>query len=354
MSFFINKYKWLIFLLVQILLWNILSSQTTIIDNIYIPFIFKSIAHFLGYVSSIFSFSIGLVIWYILGIFLIYKTIKFLKSKNKNLKKSSDKIFKTLNVIYPIYMLMWGLAYYQSPIATKLNYDISNIKTSELDSLCKNLISKTNAERSLLPDSILPAFENTISIAKTTAQNINLPHPVLKIATGSRLLSYMNTGGIYNFMSGEANVNAETLPFELPSTSMHELAHQQGYASEDEANFIAYASCKNHKNPLFRYSANYGVVFTAINKLWAIDSTLAKSYYENLSAQVKKDRRLEKEHWEKYQNPFDTYIVRPFYNQFLKSNGQEEGVNSYNKVLELLIGEKRKVGKLKVKKTITS
>lgn len=297
----------------------------------------------MGYISSIFSFSIGLVIWYILGIYLIYKTIKLLKSKNKNFKIAFEKTFKTLNIIYPIYMLMWGLAYYQSPLATKLNFNISNIKTSELEGLCKDLIFKTNTERSLLPDSILPAFENTISIAKTSAKNINFPHPVLKIAAGSTLLSYMNTGGIYNFMSGEANVNATTLAFELPFTSMHELAHQQGYASEDEANFMAYTSCKNHKDPLFRYSANYGIVFTAINRLWAVDSTLAKSYYENLSPQVKKDRWLDKEHWKKYQNPVDTYIVRPFYNQFLKSNGQEDGTNSYNKVLELLIGEQRKV-----------
>ena len=51
-------------------------------------------------------------------------------------------------------------------------------------------------------------------------------------------LSYMGFGGYMNPFTGEAQVNALLPKYLFPTTTLHEMSHQIGYASESEANFI--------------------------------------------------------------------------------------------------------------------
>jgi len=64
-------------------------------------------------------------------------------------------------------------------------------------------------------------------------------------------MSYLGIGGVYFPFTGEANVNISMPHTSIPFTACHEMAHQIGFAREDEANFIAYIACKNHPSPDF-------------------------------------------------------------------------------------------------------
>ena len=67
-------------------------------------------------------------------------------------------------------------------------------------------------------------------------------------------MSYTNITGIYSPFTAEANVNVSVPKSTLLFTTMHEMAHQRGFASENEANFIAYLTCIAHPDVDFQYS----------------------------------------------------------------------------------------------------
>ena len=54
------------------------------------------------------------------------------------------------------------------------------------------------------------------------------------------MLSYLGISGIFIPFTCEANVNATLPDWEIPFTACHELAHQRGFAREDEANYVGY------------------------------------------------------------------------------------------------------------------
>ena len=250
-------------------------------------------------------------------------------------------------------MLTWGLAYHKMPLEKLMGLNTQNIKNQEVVDLCKELIDSTNKKRSLLSDTQIhkSSYEDIFKYAPAAYTNLrgrfhflDYKNPSIKKAAGSDLLAYMSTSGIYMFPSGEANINTNNVLYDVPYVTTHEMAHQLGFASEDEANFLAYLACRNYPNPLFQYSAYYGTVFRALNKVWEIDSTLSKELYAKLDPKVIADREKEKVVWMKFRNPIQKYIVSPFYDIFLKSNGQEEGSRSYDLVLDLMVAERRKAG----------
>jgi hypothetical protein len=350
------KFISIIFLPIQFVFFKIISSNPDWIEDYYSKRFFKSVSSFLRIITSPFNFSVGLVLVYILSFilfFFILKEIIKLKKGKTNIMKIWVNVLAYLSPIYLFFMLTWGLAYHKVPIENLMDLDTENIKDQELIDLCKALIYAANQKRSTLSDEQLQksSFDEVFEIAPEAYRNLKSQfsfleyhHPSIKKAAGSDFLAYMNTSGVYMFPSGEANININNMLYDAPYVTTHEMAHQMGFASEDEANFLAFLACRSYPNPLFQYSAYYGTVFRALNKVWEIDSTLSKELYAKLDPQVIADREMEKAVWIKFKNPFQRYIVSPFYDLFLKSNGQEEGSRSYDLVLDLMVAERRKAG----------
>ncbi|MCP9766424.1 DUF3810 domain-containing protein [Lacihabitans sp. LS3-19] len=346
----------IILLPIQFVFFKIISSNPDWIEDYYSRRFFKGLSSFLRIITSPFNFSIGLVLVYILSfilVFFIVKEITKLRKGETNFKRILINVLAYLSPIYLFFMLTWGLAYHKMPIEKLMHLDKKNIKDQEVIDLCKTLVDSTNKKRSALSDVQISksSFDEIFDEAPEAYTNLkgqfpflNYKHPSIKKATGSNLLAYMSTSGVYMFPSGEANVNTNNMLYDAPYVTTHEMAHQLGFASEDEANFLAFLACKNHPNPLFQYSAYYGTVFRALNKVWEIDSTQSKELYGKLDPKVIADREKEKAVWIKFRNPIQRYIVSPFYDFFLKSNGQEEGSRSYDLVLDLMVAERRKAG----------
>ena len=79
-----------------------------------------------------------------------------------------------------------------------------------------------------------------------------------KAISCSTVLSAMDFTGFYFPFTGEANLNVDCPASFLPSTIVHEMAHQRGIASEQECNFIAIAVSLASGDPVYRYSVSGG------------------------------------------------------------------------------------------------
>jgi hypothetical protein len=138
-------------------------------------------------------------------------------------------------------------------------------------------------------------------------------------------------------------VNTTSPRFLEPFVSLHEIAHQVGYAKEDEANFVAFLACRNYLSDIFQYSLYYNLYTYALREINKRDSLLAKEFYNKLDTQVKKDIIYHYEFYKKYKNPVEP-IIMWFYGHYLRANNQPMGKDTYNEVVALLVAYYKKYG----------
>lgn len=162
------------------------------------------------------------------------------------------------------------------------------------------------------------------------------PKPVLF----SELMSYADIGGMYFPFTVESNINTSGPFFTLPATMAHELAHQCGFMREDEANFIAYLTCKDDADPLVRYSGLTLAFDHASSALARTDYEAYVAVYGSLAYEVRADRSARLEYWARYEGPV-AHVSNAANNTYLRANGQTDGTASYGRMVDLLLAEQR-------------
>jgi Protein of unknown function (DUF3810) len=344
------------FLPIQIIVFARLTNSAEFIEKYYTASLFKNLTLLLRKVTGWFQLSLGLalnnllvllIVSYIL--WLIYNIFK----KRIIFKSLFINTLAGFSALYFFYMIFWGMAYHKKPIDTILALNKKEIQLGEIVKLCNKMIFQANQSRNLLSEDRLyntsfdTVFNQTTSTYNSLAQSnpiFKYQNPSIKKAFMSDALSYLGTSGIYYFWSGEANINTNLYPFEVPYVASHEVAHQLGFASEDEANFVAYLNCKNSKDPLFIYSYSSGIMYKTLWTITESDSLLAKNLYAKINPAIIADREKVRNRWEKYKNPIQKYVFGVIYDLFLKSNGEKDGRLSYEQDIELIIAEERKNG----------
>ena len=91
----------------------------------------------------------------------------------------------------------------------------------------------------------------------------------------------MGFSGYINPFTIEANINSKIPIISYASTISHEIAHQIGYASENEANYIGILSNQISSNLEINYSGN----------LIALQYLLSELYYVNKNLYLEKKKK---------------------------------------------------------------
>lgn len=158
------------------------------------------------------------------------------------------------------------------------------------------------------------------------------PKPVLF----SKLMSRFNYTGFYFPFTGEANINTDAPLCLMPATVAHEMAHQKGIASEQEANFAAVLACSLSGEPIYEYSGwLFGYIYLS-NALYRHDRQSGAEISSRLPNEVKADLNTNNGYWDRNKTWF-AEIGETVYDTFLKSYGQNDGVQSYGAVVDMLI-----------------
>lgn len=152
----------------------------------------------------------------------------------------------------------------------------------------------------------------------------------------SLLQTYNGTSGYLNPLTGEAQVNDRIPKTGYPTTVCHEMAHQIGWAAENEANFIGYLAALNNNDVYFKYSAYRMAFGYLISELRRHDKNSYKEVIVLVNKGVLKDFKASSEFWEQYQNPIEP-LIKKGYSSYLKANKQSKGILSYNYVVDLII-----------------
>jgi len=110
-----------------------------------------------------------------------------------------------------------------------------------------------------------------------------------------------------------------------------------GYAKENEANFIGILSSVNSKNLFLSYSGNIQALRYLINEIRKADKKESQKIIQKINKGVLKNINKAEKKLKKYSNPVEPYL-KEVYGLYLKANNQKDGIQSYNQVVNLLVG----------------
>jgi len=297
----------------------------------------------LRFISSIFPFAIGDIIYAILIGFVLYKIFRFYKGRKTLTKK--DRLVVPLQVLnfflilFIVFKIVWGLNYSRPSVSQALFIGYEKYNVKELVLLGNYFVDKTNALK--LKQGKIPVYTiNQLELKSAEAYALmshknklfTYQNPCLKSVLNSWMISKIGIEGYYAPLSGEANMNMNLPDFVKPYVSCHEIAHQLGIAYEDEANLLGYLTASNSNDVNYQYSANYEMLRYILFEIRMKSPDDYKLLYAKLLPQVLADFKTEKEFWRKYNGDMFGYMDAAF-DRFLKLNNQKKGIDSYQDIV---------------------
>lgn len=343
-----SKYILPLFLIVQIIFYKILVYFPDFVEGFYSKNLYIRISHFLRMLLGKIPFSVGDFFYGLLIISMISWFWRIRKTWKTDWKDHLLKIVGKISIYYFLFHLLWAFNYYREPLSQKMNIK-REYSDADLLAFTKKLIIKTNEiqfkitkdknEKIQLPYSQEEVFKMNIN----GYDNLAREHSYFKYETlsvkqslFSLPLTYMGFGGYLNPFTNEAQVNNLLPMYSFPLTSSHEMAHQIGFASENECNFIGVLASVKNNNLYFQYSG-YSFALRYCLGIWKFKN---EKIFEILKKQVNtgilKNYQESQDFWKKY----DTFIDKGFhflYDNFLKSNNQKDGMESYSRFIDLMI-----------------
>lgn len=258
-------------------------------------------------------------------------------------------VLSSASLLYFIFITLWGLNYYRIPLEDTLQLNLSPRSVEELVTLYNDLITQTNESREQVLETNEGIFTTNETVtdlfkraplgyeaAATQYPFLGGDYGLPKAVFLSDLMSYTNITGIYSPFTAEANVNVSVPETTLLFTTMHEMAHQRGFASENEANFIAYLTCIAHPDVDFQYSGYLNALSYVNRALARVDREQLILLNEKLSDGVRRDLNFQTKYWKQYEGKVEETFTQM--NQtYLKLNGVTDGVQSYGRVVDLLL-----------------
>lgn len=249
--------------------------------------------------------------------------------------------------VYAGFCLLWGVFYGADSFQDKSGLTARGGTVEELTALTQRFADELSelaprverdengcfaVSRQAIFDDAMTAYDGIVA----EFDCLSKPRAMPKAFVSSRGMSYLDFSGFYFPFTGEANLNDESPAVYLPANICHELAHQQGIATEQECNFVAILAATSHESPAYRYSGYLMGYVHLGNALYRADPEAWQAIRDSLPDTVRADLRQNSVYWAQFHGLVNTAATK-VYDGFLKSNGVADGVQNYGTVVDLLL-----------------
>ena len=252
--------------------------------------------------------------------------------------------------LYLTFMLLFGYAYHVPSITAYLPYQSEKHDVETLAKVTKQIVAQLNAssqkvDRSAQGEVEFLSFEDLNKTINDSYQAVvrkyDLPYTTKlgRVKSAGYLsvpMSYAGIAGIFVPFTAEATVSGDTVATNVPFDMAHEQAHVLGVAPENEAGFMAFLACYESGNPDLMYSALLGSYIYASNALYSADYEAWGQVNVLLDPSVRQDIVRINEHYNQYETPIRD-VGNAINDTYLQSNGQDDGVDSYGFMVDLLL-----------------
>jgi len=232
-------------------------------------------------------------------------------------------------LVYLAFLGAWGLNYRRTPLAEKLVFDEARITPEAHAALGDRAVAALNAEyakaheRPIQLEGLYSAFVDAHRALGGSGVVTGVPKTTL-------LGWYFHKASIAGMTDPfflETMLAPDLLDVERPFVIAHEWAHLAGYADESEANFIAYLTCQRGDAAaryssalmLIGYAPGTRALKEALEMGPKIDLYAIQTRYRQTSGMLR-------------------FAARESYDRYLKANRVEKGIESYDAVVQLILG----------------
>lgn len=334
-----------LFLLFQIIFLRFLAFFPETVERFYSNGLYVYISHFSRTLLGEIPFSIGDIIY---GTTIIYCIYWFYKNRKLHWKRKLWSVLNFLSVFYFLFHLLWAFNYYRVPLFEKMNIK-TEYSEADLVTFTEKLITKTNDVQLAITKNqnekvTNPYSQDSIfSMTQNGYDNLSKIYPFFQYEIPSRKkslfslpLTYMGFGGYLNPFTNESQVNDKLPIYGFPNVVCHEMAHQIGYASESECNFIGFLAGIKNEDLYFQYSALSNALRYCMSNIAMKNEKQFEVLKKKINSGIIANYKESDLFWKQYDTIIDKGF-HAFYDQFLKTNQQEDGIDSYSKFVDLLI-----------------
>jgi hypothetical protein len=231
--------------------------------------------------------------------------------------------------VYLVFLATWGLNYRRVPMVEKVAFEPARISRAaaatfgEDNAATLNRLHGPARASELSLDALAASFDAVMR--RLGASPISPGRPKATLLGG--YFHQIAVAGMTDPFFLETLVASDLFEVERPFVIAHEWAHLAGYADESEANYIAWLTCR-HGDALAQYSAALtmiGYVGPSRPLRDALDIGPRIDLWAMRDRYAKTNERLR-------------FAARRGYDTYLKANRVEKGVESYDAVVQLILG----------------
>jgi hypothetical protein len=253
-------------------------------------------------------------------------------------------------IVSTLFVLLFGLNYKRQQLADTFGFERREPSAQEIEGISRTIIEGINSNYSESGLSVEGGGGSTTPLSSTqlfaVLEEAYASEPLMRGATGasvqpkavyfSGMMSRLGISGIYSPFTGEPNYNAIQPGFDIPFSVAHEMAHQRGFAREDEANFVAFLVCTKASHPYVRYSGYLGAL-RVLGVLYRIAPERYRDVVAALGEGPRADLKARSQFWSRYLGRLSNFS-NSLNNAYLKFNGVRSGVRNYNEASSLIVG----------------
>lgn len=334
-------------------------NNRDIAEYVFARGIYRVYAFIMGNITGWFPFSLMeicvIVLPVLAAVIFAVWLVRIVKRKQERKARIFNGIVNVMCLISVV--LFWsacfsGVNYYRYTIGELLGLEVRDSGTEELNELCLWLADRASQIRRQITnvdenDAMVLSFDSFSDMTKEAGSIynslgkkydfFNYPNWRSKPVFFSHMMSYTEIVGVYCVFTMETNINVDVAQYSIPSTIMHELAHSYGFMREDEANFISFIGCISSESPDFRYSGYMHALIEAGNQLAAKDYGLYRELVDTYDYGVLVDLYYNSLYWEQFDDTVIQEVSNTINDTYLKANNQADGVQSYGRMVDLLL-----------------
>jgi len=333
------RWKWapIIAALLLLIAQPFLSKFPAAIESVYADGLYKFFAAIISPITSLVPVSFSEVFLYAMIAGAIYWIARGLR--RRRFWRALGELASAGAAVLFWFYLVWGMNYFRQPLDRSLQFTGPTQDSVAMRRHIEWAIDEANAGWLTIPEWSLAALDREIEDGYRRVFEVLR----MKLPPGKRrpktplipaVLDYTLTSGIFGPLFHEVHLNAHLLPVELPFVLAHEKAHQLGYAREGEADFFATLVCLTSANPSVRYSGRFAVLGRSLQRYSAFADF--EEVQKQIWPEVLADFKAVLARVNRYFGPI-AELAEKWYDLYLKANQVEQGVGSYQDVVNLLI-----------------
>jgi len=332
----------------QIIFLKIIARFPDVVEQLYSNGLYVYISKLMRYAFGWVPFSVGDILYTLATVYIFRWLLVNRKRIIKDTKAWILDVLSAVSIGYFAFHLLWAFNYYRLPLHKALNIE-KDYTTEALVATTERLISTVNTVHIAITNNdtikVDMPYSKTELLQKVPKGYDKLskkfPHLAyqpksVKRSIYSLPLTYMGFSGYLNPFTNEAQIDGLIPTFKYPTTASHEVAHQLGYAAENEANFIGSMAAMHHDDIYFKYSGYAFALRHCLHEIYRRDPKQYETLVTKVNKGILKNYKEVRDFWDSYQNPTEP-LFKSTYDTFLKANNQIDGMESYSYVVALLV-----------------